>query len=237
MTMRNAVCLAGALIMLLSVPALCDPDIKAYAVPSTLVKLQATARTVSADQSELRKIGRDFGEAYRLHEATYTFTAPDRMEYRAHAGFLSVIYTTTNTQRVIRIPPLGIHQTIDISKDITKRQTLFNLGVLPTNYLETMRSEYVGKEVVHDTSCEIFVLRYITDLPKDNRRFMIWVDPVKHVVVQKRVWDGGNHEHETIAYLKPVEVIPGFWLPTVGEAFAPDGKLAGTVEYVNIKAN
>ncbi|HEX5322750.1 MAG TPA: hypothetical protein VFW40_03110, partial [Capsulimonadaceae bacterium] len=49
------------------------PDISQFVVPSTVHQLTATARTISADQSELAKINKDFGDAYRLHEVTYRY--------------------------------------------------------------------------------------------------------------------------------------------------------------------
>ena len=90
MKLRNLTCVFGAIALLCASAAFADPDIRQYAVPATLHSLVATGRTVWADQTELSKIGKDFGEAYRLHEATYTFTAPDRLEYKAKVGIISV---------------------------------------------------------------------------------------------------------------------------------------------------
>lgn len=213
------------------------PDIHQYAVPSTLHELTATVRTISADQDELAKINKDFGDSYRLHEVTYHFTAPDRLEYSTRVGFLSGTWTSTNTENIISIPALHVSKTTAFGRDITKRNTLFMLGLLPENYLDIMRVDYVGADKVWGVNCQVYTLRFSTDSPTDYRRFEIWVDPDKHYVVQKRAWDGGNHQHETIAFLNPKEVLPGFWMPTRADAFAPDGKLAGSVQYVDISAS
>lgn len=213
------------------------PSIYQFMVPSSVHTLNATARTISADQDELAKINKDFGDAYRLHEVTYHFTAPDTLEYSTRVGFISATYTSTDTENIISIPSMHISKTTAFGKDITKRNTLFMLGLLPQNYLDIMRADYVGTDKVWGVNCQVYILRYDTDAPTDPRRFEIWVDPDKHYVVQKRVWDGGNHQHETIAFLNPKEVLPGFWMPTRADAFAPDGKLAGSVAYVDISAN
>lgn len=213
------------------------PDIHSYAVPSSVHELTATARTISANQDELAKINKDFGDAYRLHEVTYHFTAPDRLQYSAHVGILSATYTSTNTENIISVPALHITKTTAFGRDITKRDTLAMLGLLPKNYLDIIRADYVGTETVWGVNCQVFMLRFVTDAPTDPRRFEVWIDPDKHYVVQKRVWDGGNHQHETIAFVNPKEVLPGFWMPTRADAFAPDGKLAGSVEYVDISAS
>lgn len=213
------------------------PDIHDFMVPQTLHELTATVRTISADQGELAKINKDFGNAYRLHEVTYHYTAPDRLEYSTRIGFLTGTYTSTNTENIISVPAMHIRKTTEFGQDITKRQTLFALGLLPQNYLDTMRVDYVGTDTAWGVNCQVYLLRYSTDPPNDKRRFEIWVDPDKHYVVQKRVWDGGDHQHETIAFLNPKEVLPGFWMPTRADAFAPDGKIAGSLGYSDISAN
>ena len=78
----RAVALAslGIAAALLAPPAFATPNIWDYVLPTTVTKLTAVGRTRSADQKELAVIGKDFGDAYRLREATYTFTAPDRLE-------------------------------------------------------------------------------------------------------------------------------------------------------------
>lgn len=232
-----AILLAAVALFCAALNANAAPDIHDYVVPSSLHELTATARTISADQDELAKINKDFGDAYRLHEVTYHFTAPDTLQYSAHVGFLSATYTSTDTENIISVPAMHITKTTQFGRDITKRNTLAMLGLLPENYLDIMRADYVGTDTVWGVDCQVFVLRFVTDSPTDPRRFEVWIDPDKHYVVQKRVWDGGNHQHETIAFLNPKEVLPGIWMPTRADAFAPDGKLAGSVEYVNISAS
>ena len=161
LTLLAAVVLAQA--------AQADPSINDYAVPASLTHLSVTARTTHADQSLLKKITPDFGNAYRLKEATYTFQAPDRLEYKTRVGFTNIIYTTTNTQRIVNAGI--IHSNTDISKDLTKRQTIFSLGVLPRNYLETVRASYVGLETVQGIACQVFVLRYLSDPPDGQSPF------------------------------------------------------------------
>ncbi len=212
------------------------PDIQGYAVPVTLTHLSATVRTTHADQSLLKKITPDFGNAYRLKEATYTFDAPDKLEYKTRIGITNIVYTTTNTERTVNAGSF-IHSKTDISKDLTKRNTIFVLGLLPKNYLETVRAQYVGHEAVQGIDCQVFFLRFLTDRVDDNRRTEVWIDPAKHYVVQKRVWNGGNEQHETIVYKNPVQVILGVWLPTRAEAYTPQMEYAGAVELSDVKGN
>ena len=230
--------LAAFWVIVTSMPAIAyaaGPDINSYAVPSSLHHLDAIAKATYADQNELAKINSDFGEAYRLDGLEYQFTAPDRFVYKSKVGFVSGSVTTTNKQETISFGP--VHVSKDISGDITKRVTLFVLGLLPANYLDTMRVQYIDSEAAQGVQTEVFMLRYLTDRVDDNRRFEIWVDPQKHYVVEKRVWDGGNHQHETIVFKDPQEPMPGLWVPTRAEAYAPDGKLAGVVEYTRITAD
>jgi hypothetical protein len=231
----HALLLTAAMLVIGAKPGTADQNIYEYAVPSSIHTIVAKAKTVSANQDELKKIGSDYGEAYRIKEATYTYTAPDRLEYKTHVGIVTVTYVTTNTERTVS--GSIFHTKTNISKDVTKRNTLASLGLLPVNYLETMRVQYLGPEVVNGIQTQAFLMRYSTDSPTDNRRFEYWVDPAKHYVVQKRVWGGDGQQHETIEYKNPEQVLPGFWMPTVAEAYTPAMQLAGIVAYENISAS
>ncbi len=215
------------------------PSIYDHMMPLSVNHMTATGRTVSANQAELSKISPEFGDAYRLHEASYTFNAPDKLEYHTQVGPTSVSLITTNDYRLVKVRAGIIKKDdkTDITKDVTKRQTLFSLGLLPKNYLDTVRSDYEGRETVQGINCQVFTLRYITDAPNSNRRFRVWVDPTKHYVVQKRVWNGDNEQRETIVYLNPMKVIGDVWLPQRAECYNPEGHLAGVVEYVNVSAS
>ena len=221
----------------MSAPVFAAPDIWDYMIPSSVTRLVATGRTRTADQKELAVIGKDFGDAYRLKEASYLFIAPDRLEYSAAVGPTRVTYISTNTQRIIHavIGPIKKDVVTDITGDITKRKTLFDLGLLPKNYLETVRVEYDGEDTAIGLKCESFTFRYLTDPPNCPRRFKVWIDPDKHYVVQKIVWNLDNDQHETVIYRNP-EIVSGthIFMPTWAEVWNQHGKFAGSVEYVKI---
>jgi len=225
------------MLAVMPIAAKADPNIWDYAVPPTIHSIVAKAKTLSANFDELKKISDDYANGYRIKEATYTFTAPDKLEYKTSLGVFRVTYTTTNERRIVSSNVFNLGSNTDISKDVTKRNTIVALGVLPQNYLETMRVQYVGPDTVNGIATQAFVMRYITDQPDDNRRFEYWIDPDKHYIVQKRVWGGDNQQHETIVYKNPQEILPGFWMPTIAEAYTPDMQLAGVVGYENISAN
>jgi hypothetical protein len=214
-----------------------DPNVYDYAVPTTIHTIVAKAQTISANFDLLKKISSDYANGYRIKEATYTFTAPDRLEYKTSVGLFTVTYTTTDTERIVTSNVFHLGSKMDISKDITKRNTIAALGLLPQNYLDTMRIQYLGQDNINGVATQDFIMRYLTDQPNDNRRFEFWVDPIKHYVVQKRVWGGDALQHETIEYKDPKQIMPGFWMPTRAEAYTPDMELAGVVGYDSISAS
>jgi hypothetical protein len=230
----SGVIAANAVGNLVAPAAARTPSIADYVVPSTLHRLQATVEHTSANYDVLRKIGPGFAEGYQVTSATYTFTAPDRLEMHASAGLLSATQIYTNTTR--RTDFGWIHKTDDISKDITKRQTIEGLGLLPQNYLEIMQSVYVGTDTVSGVACQVFMLRYITDSPTENRRFETWVSDTQHYIVKQRVWDGGNTEHQTVIYLNPIQAVTGVWVPTRVEVYDSEGELAGVAIQKDISA-
>ncbi len=216
-------------------PAAAAPSIQEFAVPPTLHRLEATVAHTQANKDILTKIGPGYAQGYKVSDARYVFTAPDRVEVHGRYGIISATVVYTNT--TMRVNFGFIHTTKNISKDLTKRQTIFSLGLLPQNYLETVRAQYLGSEVAAGVPCAVFMLQYVGDLPTDKRRFQIWVSKDKHYVVKKRVWDGSNTEHETIIYSNPVQAAPGIWVPTQVQAFDPQGELGGTAVQKNISAN
>jgi hypothetical protein len=225
---------AGSVIASASEP----PSIYDFSLTPKISHLWATARPTFADQKELAKINNDYGDAYRIKEGSYKFTAPDRLEYSAAAGPLRGTLISTNKTNTIHAE-LGIAKkdiVTDISKDITKRNTLFAIGLLPLNYLETVRAQYENSEVIRGAKCDVFMMRYMSDGPTHNRRWRVWIDAEKHYVVQKQIWDGSNAKRELIVYLNPKKVAADLWVPTKAECYNPEGHLAGVVEYLNLRA-
>jgi hypothetical protein len=98
-----------------------------------------------------------------------------------------------------------------------------------------MRVQYDGEDMAIDIPCQVFTLRFKTDPPDCSRRFKVWIDPVKHYVVQKTVWNLQNIQHETIIYRYP-EIVPGtsVYLPTWAEVWNQKGKLGGVIQYVKV---
>src|SRR4051794_31772634 len=63
------------------------PGIEEFA-SSTLTDLEAQVRVVSADQTELGKINRDFGMAYRLRNLTMRYKEPNKLRMEGSIGCL-----------------------------------------------------------------------------------------------------------------------------------------------------
>ena len=85
--------------------------------------------------------------------------------------------------------------------------------------------------------CEVFDIRWCNEKADNPMHWMVWIDPDRHYVVQKKLWDDGGNQRETIVYLNPTQVTPNFWMPTRAECYNPEGKLAGVIEYVNVSAS
>ena len=84
--LRSALAAATAFFILTGA-AKADPNIYDYAVPLTVHSISASAKTVSANFDLLKQISSDFADAYRLKDATYSFSAPDRLEYKDTCWF------------------------------------------------------------------------------------------------------------------------------------------------------
>jgi hypothetical protein len=227
-----AACLFG--ILSLSTPTYAADDIEKFVVPPTLHHLEATLTHSQANFDVLKKISPGFADGYRVDKGTYIYDAPEKLTIEAHAGIISATQTYTNKTR--RTDFGFIHRTDDISGDITRRQTIASLGLLPQNYLDIMQSQYVGQETVDGEKCDIYMLRFKTDPPTGNRRFETWVSIDKHYIVKQRVWSGDNTEHQTVLYKNPKQIMVGIWIPTRVEAYDSAGELGGVANQDNISA-
>jgi hypothetical protein len=234
-----AAALACALLVASIRQAQALPTIDDHTMPPSIKHLTATGRTVWANQAELSKINAEYGDAYRIHEGTYTFDSPDRLEYRTQVGPTTVSLITTNDYRLVKVRSGLLNKDVktDIGADVTKRQTLFALGVLPKNYLDTISAQYQGREMLLGINCEVFLMRWYNQKPTNPMHWIVWIDPDRHYVVQKKLWNDKGAQRETVIYLKPIQVAGDFWMPSRAECYNPEGHLAGVMEYVNISAN
>ena len=208
-----------------------------YAVPNHFAQLwKPPWFPVKADKDVLNKIGKGFADGYDVKSATYIFTPPDRVEVRGKYGIISGDIVYTNTTRHVS---LGfIHTNADISKDLTKRQTVFVLGLLPQNYLDTIRVGELGQQTINGIPCDSY-MRALYQRRPQRWPAMANLDlprPALHGEKDQLGRQQYGARNRSVPLI-PWKLIPGLWVPTQVQAFDSAGELGGIAEQRGIKAS
>ncbi|MCG9895538.1 MAG: outer membrane lipoprotein-sorting protein [Fimbriimonadaceae bacterium] len=211
------------------------PSIRTF-VQDNLRDFSFQTRNISADQRELRKINRDFGQAYRFDTTRFTYKEPMMLRGEATVEDQSVVYIINGTTRRYRIPRAGLNSREDLSKDPGKRQTSLDFGILtPSLFNNFLTAKFVRED--SRTGAAVFDLTYVPAL-RDATRHRVWVDKEKGITI-RREWysrfDGGRLQ-ATFFYEDPVRV-SGVWIPQRMRVVNADGRQAGVTAYERITAN
>src|SRR5260370_41831036 len=81
-----------------------SPPTYAEMATSRVADLEGTISVLKADQTELRKISRDFALAYQLHSFVMRFKQPDKLRMEGKIG----LYIVNGPIRFYSVPQLGI---------------------------------------------------------------------------------------------------------------------------------
>lgn len=195
------------------------------------------ARAVSANQAELRKINKDFAQSYRLMGNSGLVRLKDPMKLRIDGKEDDTVvqFILNGGKRLVRVPRSGLSIPTDVSKRPGQRQTWLDFGVLsPALFKDLFQAKFVRND--RQTSEPVFDLTYFPNLDDDSRN-RIWVDPKKGITT-KREWysqlDG--RLMATFLYEAPRQV-NGVWFPSKVTVKNADNKVAGVMQYENLKIN
>ena len=206
-----------------------SPKLETYATGS-ITDLQATVTVLKSNQTELRKINRDFCMAYLLRVVDMSYKEPDKLRMEGKAGLMIV----NGAQRYYHVPVLGLSKKETLGAAISRRHSLFDLGLVPRGFLESIDAKFIRAEKLSSVDTNLFEFSFHGD---DTSRFRIWLDPVSHVILKREWLDGEGHLRATFFYQNVKEIKPGIWLPTRMEIHNADGELAGVTGYTDLHIN
>jgi outer membrane lipoprotein-sorting protein len=223
-----------AVLILAALPSRSDGPRFEDLATSQVADLQATVSVVRADQSELRKISKDFGMAYRLKSVTLRFKRPGKLRMEGKIGQESAVYIVNGSTRYYSIPKFGISSRDNLGDSPGRRYSLLEVGILSRGDLAAVQSKHLRSEEIDGAKTQVFEVTYKGD---DSVRYVLWVDPA-HQVVRRRDWyDSESKLKASFIHREPKEVAPGLWVPTRLEVRNGDGALAASAEYTEIKIN
>lgn len=224
--------------ILLAIPALAtsflqSPKIEDY-VQSNFNDASFTAKVKFGNQTELRKINKDFGESYRFGSTDFRMKEPFKLRGDAKVEDTAVVFILNGGTRVIRAPRQHINLKTNVANKPGQRQTPFDFGILTkalvNDYLE---GKFIRKDRATDDL--VFDLTYNSKFD-DSSRYRVWIDPSTHFMSKREWYDQSGNLKATFIYSGP-QKISGCTLPSSAVVKNADGKAAGETMYQNIKVN
>jgi hypothetical protein len=212
-----------------------QPSIRSFIQPA-LKDFSFTARKVSANQRELGKINRDFGQAYRFDSTKFQYLEPMMLRAESKVEDQTLQYILNGPIRRYRIPRAGINTREDLSKSPGKRQTTLDFGILtPALFDGLFQAKFVRKDA--RTGAMVFDLTYLESL-KDDTRHRVWIDPDQKFVI-RREWYSQLDNFRlmgTFFYEEPKQ-FGAIWFPTRLTVRNAEDKVAGVTRYTDIEVN
>jgi hypothetical protein len=195
----------------------------------------ASGMILQKNDAELHKIGRDFAQGYRFRETLIQYKEPQKLRVDAKAGFLSVRYIINGTRKATQVPGLHVNVEKDIAGHPGERQGMLDSGVLTPGFLsDSVASRFAGRRKLDGQSVPVFEFWYTADVR--SRHHLLWIDPVKRIVLRHDVDD--RHGNPWLRYVlkQPIQVA-GIWVPTRLEVYNAEGRLAAVTRYIRVKVN
>ncbi len=218
---------------LLALAVLQSQNISAYVQPA-FHDATFTAKIVSKNQNELKKINDDFGAGYRVETSTVRIEEPFKVRVDANIEDTQVTYIVNGTKRHFKIPRLRINKAEDLSTKPGNRQTVFDFGIITPSLFESfMDAKFVRMD--RATGDVVFDVTY-KSVFNDKTRFRIWIDPAKRYITKREWYHRKGRMVATFYYDQP-ETTNGVTAPTRLTVKNGDDVVAGVTRYDGIKIN
>lgn len=208
------------------------PSIDQYTQPIKDITFAMDVKT--GNQTELRKISGDFGEAYRFDHVLFKIKDSFQIRGEAKVEDTSILMIMNDGIRVFRAP----RQNINIKKDVRnrpgQRQTIFEFGILtPQLFDGFMDAKFVRMD--RATNDAVFDLKFNSKFG-DTTRYRVWIDPQKKFTTKKEWYGQDGNLKATFFFADPVKV-DSTWVPANATVRNSEGNLAGALRYSGFKVN
>lgn len=193
-----------------------------------------TAKVVKGNQTELKKINKDFAISYRFKFMNAKVKEPYKVRLDSEVDDTMIVYLLVGTKKSYVIPG-KIRASEDVADAPGKRQTVRDFGILtPSLFRDYLKADYVRTD--RESGDYVFDLTYKEARWNDTSRHRVWIDP-QQKYIKKRVWYAQEgHLLATFLYENPKNE-DGVWFPTKCTVKNAEDKVAGVTEYSSMKIN
>lgn len=195
--------------------------------------ISLTSRVEKAEVKELDKIGSDFSKGYAFKTTTVRFKSPDKMRIDGKLGLVSMSVVINGDDKVTRVPLLRIAKKDNVAKEVPKRQSDLDIGIISGSFWDN----YEVKGAVEESGDDgpVYKITYVSNSKKKDES-VIWVDAKTLKLLKHERYRNGKMKARFI-YLDHSYVQGIVWVPTRIQVYNQEGKLAGVTVNENIRVN
>jgi outer membrane lipoprotein-sorting protein len=193
-----------------------------------------TCKVLYANQAELKKIGKDFGKSYEFKSTNVYFKKPDKMKIEGKLGMLGAKIIINGNRKATIIPGLHISKKENIADEPHKKQTDLDLGIIS----DSLWRDYIILKVEREktTTRNIYRVTFVRPNSRE-KRLVAWLDSSGFKLLKLEKYESDGTLKVRYIYSHHIFVDKLIWIPCRIDVYSPDGKLAGTTVYENIKVN
>lgn len=208
------------------------PDFKSF-VQDKLRDLQMESRAKGVRLGELRKINKDFANAYRFKRMTVYYKEPLKLRLESEVQGTRILYILNGGTKFVSGGGRRVRE--DVSNSPGKRQTPLDFGFITPAVARQLEANFQKEE--REGGASLFVFQIEWNYGDDDAKHIVWLDPEKRYTV-RRVWFSSTGRYRArFEYKEPVQAAPGIWIPTKVEVFNVDQRFGGRTVNTNIRVN
>lgn len=208
------------------------PPIEAFVAPG-LRDITSTVNVKLANTKALVKVSKDFANSYKLKTMRITYKDPGMMRMEGKAGPLTIVYILNGDRKGWQIG--AVKGVKDVSKKPAQKQGLMDFGLLTKDQLDDYNSRFLRTEVLDGVRTYVYELRYKE--PTEDVRRVVWVDPVKKIIVRRQVFGRDDRLKMEHRFSQPKLVGGSIWVPTVIKVYNAEGELGAISNQVAVRVN
>lgn len=212
------------------------PDVRAEVRKSTggLRDFSYVATIVKKNDAVLKKMGKKFVQQHEIKKVQSMYKTPDKFRMEGTLGLVRVQMINTGTTRIFRVPALRMTKRDDISKQLFKKQTCLDIGLLCESAWDDFNVKYLRTEKL--ATGPAYIIDFVRKW-ENPKTYHTWVDQktLRILKIEKKDSDGKIQAIFTFPEAKRVGGV--IWAPTRMELRSQTGELAGATEFSDMKAN
>jgi len=194
--------------------------------------LQMEARAEGVRLGELRKINKDFANAYRFRRMTVYYKEPLKLRLESEVQGQRITYILDGGRKLVIAPRQRVFE--DVTNAPGKRQTSLDFGFITPALARLLEAKWLRDERENGVLLKVFELTW--GYTQDTARHIVWIDPERRYMV-RREWYSFGVYRARFEYKDPVQAASGIWIPSKVEVYNVDQRFGGRTVNSNIRVN